>query len=137
MPLTGEINLEFASLAPLYGDIAHSLLHPTRRSNSIPRPARRRVLVIRRAGLKKGFWEALHVTSCCSSTTAPHCSSDACCRQHPVPRVVPVVQQNIQNPCFIDDIDCILYDGNDRITDDDIDHIIYNNNVSINSASLF
>ena len=36
--------------------------------------------------------------------------------------------------CFIDDIDRVLYDGNDRVTDDGIDHVIYDDNDSINSA---
>uniref|UniRef100_A0A0E0F624 Uncharacterized protein n=1 Tax=Oryza meridionalis TaxID=40149 RepID=A0A0E0F624_9ORYZ len=38
--------------------------------------------------------------------------------------------------CFIGDIDRVLYDGNDRITDDGIDHVIYDDNDCINSASL-
>ena len=38
--------------------------------------------------------------------------------------------------CFISDIDRVLYDGNDRITDDGIDHVIYDDNDCINSASL-
>ncbi|BAB93339.1 hypothetical protein [Oryza sativa Japonica Group] len=37
---------------------------------------------------------------------------------------------------FIDDIDRVLYDRNDRVTDDGIDHVIYDNNDCINSASL-
>nr|AAK92615.1 Hypothetical protein [Oryza sativa Japonica Group]AAP52276.1 hypothetical protein LOC_Os10g08290 [Oryza sativa Japonica Group] len=38
---------------------------------------------------------------------------------------------------FIDDnIDYVLYDGNDRVTDDGIDHVIYNDNDCINTASL-
>ncbi|BAH94590.1 Os09g0447100, partial [Oryza sativa Japonica Group] len=37
---------------------------------------------------------------------------------------------------FIDDIDRVLYDGNDRVTDNGIDHVMYDYNDCINPASL-